>query len=117
MTGEPERHALVVGVRPDKREEYLLLHRAVWPGVEQKLLECNVRNYSIYAFGDVLFAYYEYVGEDHSADMQKIAEDPVSQEWWTHTDPCQVRVADEIDAGSLWQPIEEVWHLSGDSGD
>ncbi|GAA1447885.1 L-rhamnose mutarotase [Leifsonia poae] len=108
----PERHALVVGVRPEKREEYLRLHSAVWPGVEATLSECNIRNYSIHIFGDVLFAYYEYVGDDHDADMARIAADPVSQEWWTHTDPCQVRIADEREPGSLWQPIDEVWHLA-----
>ncbi|MGH1549807.1 L-rhamnose mutarotase [Leifsonia poae] len=112
MSGEPQRFAFVVGVRPEKREEYLALHRAVWPGVEAKLTESNIRNYSIFVFGDILFAYYEYTGDDHAADLQRIADDPVSQEWWTHTDPCQVRIADERDPGSLWQPIDEVWHLA-----
>lgn len=111
MTRTPGRHALVVGVRPEKRDEYLRLHRSVWPGVEQKLLECNVRNYSIFIFGDVLFAYYEYIGDDHEADMRRIAADRVSQEWWTHTDPCQIRIAEERVPGALWQPIDEVWHL------
>ncbi|MFP3464087.1 L-rhamnose mutarotase [Leifsonia sp. SIMBA_070] len=111
MTRAPERHALVVGVRPEKREEYLALHRAVWPGVEQKLRESNIRNYSIFVFGDILFAYYEYVGDDHDADLQRIADDPVSQEWWTLTDPCQVRIAEEREPGALWQHIDEVWHL------
>jgi len=110
MTREPERHALVVGVRREKRDEYLALHRAVWPGVEQKMTECGIRNYSIFILGDTLFAYYDYVGDDHDADMRRIAADPVSQEWWTLTDPCQVRIAPEVDPGSLWQPIEEIWH-------
>ena len=109
---EPQRHAFVVGVRPELRERYLELHRAVWPGVEAKLRECNISNYSIYVFGDTLFGYFEYVGDDYAADMQRIAEDPVSQEWWTQTDPCQVRIAPERDPGALWQPIDEVWHLS-----
>ncbi|MEU3247645.1 MULTISPECIES: L-rhamnose mutarotase [unclassified Streptomyces] len=76
----PERGAFVVGVRPEKREEYLALHRAVWPDVERRVTECNIRNYSIFIFGDVLFAYDEYVGEDHEADMRRIADDPTSQE-------------------------------------
>lgn len=109
MSAEPQRFAFVVGVRPEKREEYLELHRAVWPGVEAKMTECNIRNYSIYVFGDILFAHYEYVGDDHAADLQRIADDPLSQEWWTYTDPCQVRIAEERDPGSLWQPIDEVW--------
>ncbi|MBN9155134.1 MAG: L-rhamnose mutarotase [Microbacterium sp.] len=111
-SAEPQRHAFVVGVRPERREEYLELHRAVWPGVEQKLRECHISNYSIYVFGDILFAYFEYTGDDYDADLQRVAEDPVSQEWWTHTDPCQVRIAPERDPGALWQPIDEVWHLS-----
>jgi len=106
------RHALVVGLRPERREEYLRLHREVWPEVEATLRRCNFRNYSIYVFGNLLFAYYEYVGDDHQRDLELIAQDPVSQEWWTHTDPCQVRVADERDPGALWQPIDEVWHLA-----
>lgn len=112
MSATPERRALVVGVRPEKREEYLELHRAVWPGVEAKMTECGIRNYSIFLFGDTLFAYYEYLGDDHDADMERIAADPVSQEWWTHTDPCQVRIAEERTEGALWQPIDEIWHLA-----
>jgi L-rhamnose mutarotase len=111
MTIEPQRLAFVVGVRPEKRAEYLELHRAVWPGVEQKMTECNIRNYTIYIHDDILFAYYEYVGDDLEADMQRIQDDPVSRRWWTQTDPCQVRVAEERNPGALWQPIDEVWHL------
>jgi L-rhamnose mutarotase len=107
-----ERHALVVGLRREKREEYLALHRAVWPQVEQTLRDCNVTNYSIFVFGDTLVAYYEYVGDDHDADMARIAEDPKTLEWWTHTDPCQVRIIDERVPGAAWQPIDEIWHLS-----
>ncbi|WP_345763272.1 L-rhamnose mutarotase [Diaminobutyricibacter sp. McL0608] len=111
MTKAPERHALVVGVRPEKRDEYVRLHRSVWPDVERTMSECNVRNYSIFIFGDTLFAYYDYVGDDHDADMRQIAADPVSQEWWAYTDPCQVQIGETRDPGSLWQPIDELYHL------
>ncbi|MFI5843054.1 L-rhamnose mutarotase [Catenuloplanes sp. NPDC051500] len=111
-TGTPRRYAFVVGVRPELRARYLELHSAVWPQVEQTLRDANVTNYSIFIVGDTLFAYYEYVGEDHDADMARIAEDPVTRQWWTHTDPCQRRIADERVPGALWQPIDEIWHLS-----
>jgi len=107
-----ERHALVVGVRPERREEYLALHRAVWPEVEATLSACNVTNYSIFLVGDTLFAYYEYVGVDHAADMDRIAADPVTRQWWSRTDPCQVRIVDEREPGALWQPLDEIWHLA-----
>jgi L-rhamnose mutarotase len=107
-----ERHALVVGVRPELREEYLALHRSVWPQVEQTLRECHFTNYSIFVVENMLFAYYEYTGDDHAADLVRIGEDPVTREWWTKTDPCQVRIVPETDPGALWQPLEEAWHLA-----
>ena len=105
-----ERHALVVGVRPDRREEYLELHRHVWPQVEQTLREAKVTNYSIFIVGDTLFAYYEYVGDDHAADMARIAADPVTQQWWQLTDPCQESLA-VPGSGHWWAPMRQVWHL------
>ena len=77
--------------------------------VEQKLIECNVRNYSIFVVGDILFAYYEYAGDDHDADMQRVADDPVSQEWWTHTDPLQEPLPDR-QPGEWWAAMREVFH-------
>ena len=109
MTRAPERHALVVGVRPEKREEYLKLHSAVWPGVEQKLVECNIRNYSIFVFGDILFAYYEYVGEDHAADMATLAEDPETRRWWALTDALQ-QPDPERPPGTWWLDLPEIFH-------
>ncbi|WP_202868209.1 hypothetical protein [Kribbella sindirgiensis] len=35
-----------------------------------------------FVLDDILFAYREYVGEDHEADMQRIVDDPVAQERW-----------------------------------
>ncbi|GAA1594531.1 L-rhamnose mutarotase [Actinoplanes couchii] len=107
-----QRHGQVVNVRAGKREEYLRLHAAVWPAVEETLTRCNVRNYSIFLLEDTLFAYYEYVGDDHDADMARIAADPVTQEWWTHTDPCQEPWGTGPPAGKgPWRDAAEVWHL------
>lgn len=114
MSGERavQRYAFTVGVRPEKREEYLELHRHVWPEVEQGLRDANIRNYSIFAIGDVLFGYWEYVGDDYAGDLARLDADPVTREWLTHTDPCQVRIAEERNPGALWQPMDEIWHLS-----
>lgn len=106
-----ERHALVVNVRPELREEYLELHAAVWPQVEATLRDCNIGNYSIFILENTLFAYYEYAGEDHDADMARIAQDEVTREWWTHTDPCQVAFGAEAAPGERWRDLTEVWHL------
>jgi len=109
--GRPDgqRFGAVIRLRPEHREEYLRLHAAVWPAVERALLAANIRNYTIFLHGDLLFGYYEYIGEDHAADQARIAADPQTQRWWALTDPCQESVAEE---GSGWAPMRQVWHLN-----
>ncbi len=43
-----KRYGSVIGVKPEKLEEYKKLHAAVWPAVLAMISECNIRNYSIY---------------------------------------------------------------------
>lgn len=104
------RVAMVCRMLPEKREEYLALHRDVWPGVEQTLREGNIRNFSIFERGEVLFGYYEYVGDDLAADDAKMAADPVTQRWWALTGPCQ-RPFDALGPEPTWQVMTEAWHL------
>ena len=67
-----QRFGQVIGVKPERYQEYVAAHAAVWPGVLARIRDSNIRNYSIYSFGDRLFAYFEYVGDDfaggHGAD-------------------------------------------------
>ena len=105
-----QRHSQLVRVHPEKREEYLDLHRAVWPGVEAMISSCGIRNYSIFIHDDLLIAYFEYVGDDFEADMARMAADPVTREWWSHTDPCQNPLPG-TPAGKIWTEATEVWHL------
>ena len=70
------RIAQTIRLRPERREEYLALHREVWPGVEAALRAANIRNYSIFLRGDILFSYFEYHGDDFDADIASIAADP-----------------------------------------
>ncbi|WP_265520383.1 L-rhamnose mutarotase [Oerskovia flava] len=109
-----ERHGQVVRITPGMRERYLELHAAVWPEVEATLSTHHVTNYTIFIHGELLFAYYEYVGADHDADMARIAADPVTQEWWTHTDPCQtpVEAPPGTPPGTPWSEMTEAWHLA-----
>ncbi|OJV59836.1 MAG: L-rhamnose 1-epimerase [Cellulomonas sp. 73-145] len=106
-----QRFAFVVDVVPELREEYLRLHAAVWPEVEAALSAHHVTNYSIFVLEDTLFAYYEYVGDDHAADLAAVDADPVTQEWLSRTDPCQVPFGQGARPGDRWRALEEVWHL------
>lgn len=105
-----ERHAAVIRLREERAEEYLRLHREVWPAVLDRLRRSNVRNFSIFLRDGVLFSYLEYVGGDYAADTAAIAADPETQRWWTFTDPCQQPV-ESAGEGEWWAPMEEVFHL------
>ena len=105
-----QRLGSVIKVKPEKLEEYKRLHAHAWPEVLAMIAACNIRNYSIYYKDGLLFSYYEYVGDDYEADMQKMAADPKTQEWWKLTDPCQEPV-DSHKEGEWWVEMEEVFHV------
>ncbi len=64
------------------------VHTPRWAGVLETIRACNIQNYSIFIEDDVVFGYFEYTGEDYEADMEKMARDPVTQDWWANTRPC-----------------------------
>lgn len=103
------RIAQVIGLRPDAIERYEELHAQVWPAVLATIAACNIRNYSIFRSGTLLFAYFEYVGTDYAADMQSMAADPQTQAWWKLTDPLQVPL-EPREPGTWWTVAPEVFH-------
>lgn len=104
------RYGTVIRVKPEKLEEYKVLHANPWPGVNRKLKEVNIQNYSIYYRDGFLFSYFEYTGSDFEADMARMAADSLTREWWKLTDPCQEPVETAAE-GEWWAPMEEVFHL------
>ncbi len=109
-----KRYGMVLGLRPEKVEEYKQLHAAAWPDVLKKIRECHIQNYSIYlrTLDDgrpYLFSYFEYTGTDFAADMAKMAADPTTQRWWDVCKPCQQPLAHRA-PGEWWSPMEEVFH-------
>jgi L-rhamnose mutarotase len=105
-----KRFGQIIGVKPESFEEYKAYHAAVWPEVLKMITACNIRNYSIYHKDGLLFAYFEYVGDDFAADMAKMAADPVTLEWWKVMKPMQDPLATRAE-GEWWSDMEEVFHL------
>lgn len=103
------RFGQVIGIKPEHIEEYEKLHAEAWPGVLAKIEECNIRNYSIYRYNNMLFAYMEYVGDDFEADMAKMAADETTQKWWDVCKPMQDPVEDRAE-GEWWHDLKEVFH-------
>jgi len=110
-----KRYASITGLSADKLAYYKTLHAEAWPAVLAQIKQSNIRNYSIYLkqIEDkyYLFSYFEYVGNDFDADMQKMADDPTTQKWWQETDPCQIPLPDAAEKGAIWSDMEEVFHV------
>ena len=104
-----KRYGSVIGVRPEKLEEYKRLHAAVWPDVLKMIKDCNIRNYSIYFKDGYLFSYFEYIGTDFDGDMAKMAADATTQKWWAVCKPCQSPLPTRK-PGEWWADMEEVFH-------
>ncbi|EAI8702871.1 L-rhamnose mutarotase [Campylobacter jejuni] len=85
-----QRYGQIIKIKKEKIEEYKELHTKPYEGVCEMIKECNIQNYSIYLFGEYLFAYFEYIGADFEVDMAKMARDESTQKWWKVTDPCQI---------------------------
>ncbi|MFO7935035.1 MAG: L-rhamnose mutarotase [Bacteroidales bacterium] len=104
------RFGQLIGVKPEHFEEYRKFHAAVWPGVLEMIKKCHIENYSIFHKDGLLFAYFEYTGNDYEADMEKMAADPRTQEWWSIMEPMQQPVENRKE-GEWWAAMEEVFHL------
>lgn len=110
MSRSVQRFGSVVRLRPEKEAEYVRMHAEVWPEVLRQIAASGIRNYTIFLRDGLLFSYYEYVGDDHARDMAAMAADPVTQDWWRLTAPCQEPV-ETAGQGELWAPLREVFHV------
>jgi len=115
MNHNIQRYGAVVGVKPGLVARYKELHAAAGPDVLAVIKRGHFQNYSIYlrTLSDgqpYLFSYVEYVGEDFTADMALMIDDPVTQRWWAECVPCLELLPDRA-PGEIWSPMEEVFHL------
>jgi L-rhamnose mutarotase len=104
-----KRYGMVIKVKPEELDEYRAYHADVWPDVLDMISRCNIRNYSIYHKDGWLFSYFEYHGEDFQADMEKMAADKRTQEWWAIMKPMQIPL-ETREEGEWWADMEEVFH-------
>ena len=114
------RYGFVIRLHPGTRDEYVRLHRQVWPEVLAIIARQNIRNYSIFLRTlpdgrDWLFSTYDYFGADFDADMAAIAADPTTQQWWKLTAPLQDPLPDRP-LGTWWVPMDEVFRYDGPTG-
>jgi L-rhamnose mutarotase len=108
---------MLIGIRPERIDEYKQLHAAVWPQVIEQIKRCNISNYTIYLREpeNILFSHFEYHGQDFEADMAAMARDPETQRWWTLCSPCQAPLESRAQ-GEHWALMREVFHMDGRPG-
>ena len=94
-------------LKPEKIEDYIKLHKEPWPELLSLLSSCNITNYSISMRGDELYTYYEYVGTDYDADMEKMDNSEIMQKWWTFSKPCFLN----HEKGEYYEDLQEVFYM------
>lgn len=97
-------------LKADRIEEYEKLHANPWKEVLDTIRDCNLKNYSIFRKGELVFAYFEYTGSDYGADMAKMEADPVTQEWWKHTKPCFEKFAMD-DSDEFYSDMKQIFYF------
>ena len=105
-----KRVGMVVGIDPEKIDEYKRLHADGNPGVRDLLSKYHLHNFSIflqkmpdgkwYEFG-----YYEYTGDDFKGDMAKLDAEPRNIEWLKKCDPMQI----PLPGADGWTEMERVY--------
>lgn len=102
-----KRVGRIVKLKPQMKERYIRLHADPWPEVTEAIHICGIRNFSIYVKGEILFSYFEYVGNAYEDDMKKL--DELTAEWLKETDKCQEPV-DPAETDGLWSTMDEIFY-------
>lgn len=106
-----QRMGMVTQLDPAAELSYRTLHQTNWPGVVDQMARSNRRYWVTFLieFGEELwlFTYTEYVGTDIAADDAAMGEDPVTQRWWKHTQPCLKPITDQPGGWTTMQSLTE----------
>lgn len=105
-----KRFGQTIKLKPEGATEYIEQHKKVWTEVLHKIKECNLANYSIFFRDNILFAYFEYVGNDFDADMKKMAAHDETQRWWDVVKPLMLPI-ETAGPDEFWAGMEEIFHL------
>jgi L-rhamnose mutarotase len=100
-----QRSAFVLKVRPDRVEEYVKAHRAVWPEMLDALRNAGIRNYTIFRSGNRMFGYFEC--DDLGVAGRFMAAQDVNTRW---QDQMAELLEERVPDGGP-PPLEEVFRL------
>jgi L-rhamnose mutarotase len=110
------RHCFALDLKDDPAliAEYENYHQAIWPEIEQSIMESGIQNMSIYRTGNRLFMIMEV--EDNFSFEKKAGQDssnPKVQEWeqlmWTYQQALPTAAP-----GQKWVPMKKIFELKKD---
>jgi L-rhamnose mutarotase len=102
------RYCFQLQVRPERLDEYVERHRAVWPDMLRALAESGWRNYSLFLRADgLLIGYVE--ADDLAAAQAAMDRTEVNARWQAEMGEFFVDLDRPPDQGLLL--LEEVFHL------
>ncbi|WP_196603656.1 L-rhamnose mutarotase [Pectinatus haikarae] len=108
---KPQIRASVIRLRTEKASYYKKLHASPYPSVNEMIRQCGINQYKIFNRDDLLFSIMEYCGDDYEYDMEKMAHDPETIQWWKETDPCQTRIEGAA-KDEWWADMQPVYDLN-----
>ena len=75
------RKGMVRGIKPECVKEYEKTHSNVWPEILERITNCKIKNYSVFAQGDRLFSFFEYHGNNFEEDTKEMRNNNKFEEW------------------------------------
>ena len=100
------RYAWTARLRPDRIDDYVTAHANVWPDVLAAIRAAGIRDYSIWLFGDRVFAQYEVDG-DHEEALRIEAAAEATGRW--RAEMRELFVPELATEGVTWLP--EIFRL------
>ena len=98
------RVAWVMKLKPGNEAIYKQKHDEIWPEMLALMQRDGIRNFSIYRYGLLLFAYLE---RDTPPPEGKPT-DPVIWRWWEMMAPLH---GNNPDFSPVMEPVEEMFHV------
>jgi L-rhamnose mutarotase len=103
-----ERVGHVWRIKPGRRDDYLRMHKTIWPELERMLREAGVTGYTIYVWNETVFSHMDV--DDYDRLVQRFDGDPIGQRWEEQF--AAVLDYPNADPETGWpERLTEVWHL------
>ena len=102
------RKGMVRAIKPEYIKEYKKTHADVWPEILERITNCKIKNYSVFAQDDRLFSFFEYHGQNFKEDTRIMRDNEKFQEWEKFHEH-MFRAFDDKEKDEGWIELEEVF--------